>query len=301
MKKCIALGFVAFFAFTWVVDAQTRNPSPTPTPIDPRIAQANEISRRSEALRNTENHPVRINENNKVLRTQIKPLYRKLNKKERKLMQPDAEIAAEYSGFLKQKNTGLIVLVNDQGCSQDQKVLQVRPNCADYTMPGAGSAYSFRENRHRLISLADLNFRKNTLQALGTMTHGIMVNLEDVPIETVSLKTKGMAFLSSIKPASDFKKAADLATRLKKGIKEGDFIYASLLPANEGKTYALRSIAYRGESLVKIAGYLINEFDFDKRRDVIVVFRLVKLEPGKRATILWKVLQSKKAPKLQVK
>ena len=185
------------FVLAGATYAQTRNPSPTPTPIDPRVRQANELNRRSEALRNTENHPVRINTNAKLLRENIKPLYRKPNKTERAVLKADSKHLQANAAFLKGKKTGIVKLFADNGCSASTEVVKASEKCARFTMPGAGSAYSFRAETYRLIRLADINYKKNTFQALGVLTHGIMTNLGDVDIGSVALNSEGVGYIKT--------------------------------------------------------------------------------------------------------
>lgn len=275
-------------------------PDPTPqTPMDQSIKQANDIGRRSNELRNVEAFPVKNDEERKVFMGQIEPLYRKLTAEEMALLAPGADKLSANEAFLKQKNTGLIKLILDRDCAENLNVVKATAECAKYAMPGAGSAYSFRKEMHRLVRLADLNFRRNTFQALGTLTHGIMTSLGDVPVGSIDLNSPDVKFIVDFKPAKDINTAAKIAGDLTKGIKDGGKIYASVLPVKENSTYLLRSIAYRGEA-VKVAGSIVyNELDFDDRRDVIIAFRVIEFVPNESVVILWKELQNKKSPKIK--
>ena len=62
----------------------------------------------------------------------------------------------------------------------------------------------------------------------------------------------------------------------------------------------MRSIAYRGKFRRAEAGVVYNELDFDKRRDIIVVFKIVDVEPDGSATIVWRMLRESKSPKLKI-
>ncbi len=277
---------------------------PEPTPIgqvEQQMQRQNDISRRSNELRNVEKFPVSTEEDRKIFREQIEPLYRKPTDKEMEILAPSAEDLGRYPAFIDRKNQGIVKLVADIGCDANLDVLSASKECVNYTMPGAGSSYSFRENMHRLKRLSDINFKKNTIQALGSLTHGIIVNVGDVSLEDVNLEAEGAQYLVKLKPAKDIGKAADLATRLKAGIKEGDFTYASIIEAKPDTTFLLRSIAYRGEA-VKVTGNIAyNEFEFDKRRDMVVAFRIINMQPGKSITFLWKELDDNKSPIIKIK
>ncbi len=295
--------FAALFIFSIpaAIYAQVRGrPDPTPiSPSDQAVRQANDISRRSNELRNVENFPVKDDTDRKVFREQIRPLYREPSDEEMAVLAPDPGLSVQYAEFLSQKNSGLITLISDKGCADNQNVVVASADCMQYTMPGGGSAYSFRERMHRLTRLADLSFAKNSLRALGTLTHGIMVNLGDVPIENVTLESEGANFIVKFKPASDMKTAAEIANKLIKGIRDKNLIYGSVLSAQPNTTYILRSIAYRGEALKSIGGIVYNELELDKREDIIVAFRVVEMVPGKSITMLWKELRDKKSPRIK--
>jgi hypothetical protein len=47
-----------------------------------------------------------------------------------------------------------------------------------------------------------------------------------------------------------------------------------------------------------VRGISYNELDFDKRRDVIVAFRVVRMDPDGSISILWKQLADGESPKL---
>jgi len=306
MKNSIITACLIIFGFVTIQGQVRGRPDPTPvTPLQQAEQRAKDLNRRSNELRNAEKFPVRTDNERRVFNKAIKPLYRKLTDEEIELMAPSAEDSEKYASFLKQKNTGLIMLVSDKGCAKNPRVVAASVECSQYSMPGAGSAYSFRHERHKIHRLADINFRRNSLEAFGTLTHGILVNLGDTPLEEVDLKTDGVKYLSKFKPARDMASAGDIANKLTKGIKDGNFTYASILPVSPGRTYVLRTIAYRGVIPMTVEGVLYNEigesFGFDKRRDVIIAFKVVRFTTNKNVTILWKELSNKKAPKLKTK
>ena len=96
------------------------------------------------------------------------------------------------------------------------------------------------------------------------------------------------------------------ATQFRKGISATGFTYASHAKAVENNTYAFRLTAYRlGHTMAqpteKSAKLEILFFDlsFDKRVDSIIAFRVLRIDPGGNATILWKELSRKDAAKLK--
>ena len=234
-----------------------------------------------------------------VMQKLIRPLYRKPSKKELEAVEPDAQLFSKHAGFLRQENTGLTKLINDKGCSENAKVVVASSNCLKYTMPGAGSSFSFRTQSYRLSRLADITFTDNSFQAGGIFIHGIFVNIGDVPLENVTLQTAGLKYLTEFAPETDYEKSQEIDLQLIKGIQSDGFLYRRGLYIVENTTFVLRSIAYNGKYMRSASGVTYNELDFDKRKDVITAFRIVQKDADGNVTILWKVLQQKDAPELK--
>jgi hypothetical protein len=233
-----------------------------------------------------------------VLQSKIKPLYRKPTKEELKSVVPSDYLLERYAEFLREPHTGLTKLINDKGCSENTKVISASDDCLKHAMPGSGSAFSFREETYRLPQLADVVFTDNSFQASGVILHGIFVKLGDVPVDEVTLQTMGLNFLVNFRPEPDFARAGEIDRRLMQGIIADGFLYRRGLYAVDNSTYALRSIAYGGKHYRAASGITYNEFDFDKREDVIVIFRIVERDSDGDVTILWKKLQEKGSPKV---
>lgn len=231
-----------------------------------------------------------------VLQKTVAPLYRKPSKSELKVVAPSPELLNKYAEFLRQPNTGLTKLIDDQGCSENTKVVVASDNCLKYTMPGAGSSFSFRTETYRIPRLADLTFTENSFQATGNILHGIFVKIGDVALEDVTLQSKGLKYLIEFEPEIDYDKAKQIDIQLKEGIQQDEFLYRRGLYAVENMTYVLRSIAYGGKYFRAVGGVTYNEFDFDRRKDVIVAFRIVEKDSEGNVTILWKLLDEKDSP-----
>jgi hypothetical protein len=229
----------------------------------------------------------------------ISKFYRKPTDKELKMLSPEQADVQRFAAILQQPNTGIIKLVKDYGCAENPGVLvAASPDCLTYTMPGAGSSYSFRTNNYQIRRLSDLTYTGNSFQSTGIMLHGLLVNIGDVPLEEVSAQTKGAEFLVKFAPATDLQSAHKVDLQVIDGIKKEGFVYRRNLAARENTTYLLRSIAYKGKLMRVVQGVTFNEFDFDKRKDVIIAFRVVRRD-AESATIVWKELDSKKSPALK--
>lgn len=233
------------------------------------------------------------------LRKNVEPLYRKPTDRELKAVEPRRELFEKYAEFLRQPNTGLTKLIDDKGCADNTRVVVATDACLQYTMPGGGSSFSFRTENYRIARLSDILFTSKSFQASGVLLHGIFVNLGNVPLESVNLQTAGMKYLVEFQPEPDYNKGKQLDQQLTRGIRRDGFLYRRGLYMVENATFALRSIAYGGKYFRAVDRVTYNEFEFDKRRDVIVTFRVVETDAAGNVTILWKALREKDSPKVK--
>lgn len=235
-------------------------------------------------------------------RKAITDQYRKPNKEELETLKVSLADKERYAAFLRQPETGLIKLAADFKCADNTKIVVATPDCLKYTMPGAGSSYSFRTENYRIQRLADLTFTNEGFEVTGALTHGIIVRIGDVPLEKVDLQTKGVKYLVDFKPTVNYAEAQKIADELVNGVTDNGFIYRRGLYAIDNATYVLRVVAYNGRLNRAVQGITYNELDFDKRNDVIAAFRIVSRDADGGVTILWKKLAEKAAPRLiQVK
>ena len=234
-----------------------------------------------------------------MLQREVAPLYRKPTRKELQAIEPRRELFEKYAGFLRQPKTGLTKLIDNKECAENTKIVVATANCLQYTMPGAGGSFSFRTENYRIPRLSDLTFTDKSFQALGVFLHGILANIGDLPLEEITLRTKGLKYLADFQPEPDYEKSKEIDSQLVKGVKSDGFLYRRGLFAVENTTFTLRSIAYGGKYMRAVKTLTYNEFDFDKRKDVIVVFRIVEKDEAGNVTILWKELQEKNSPEVK--
>jgi hypothetical protein len=286
------------------VKAQQTSPTPKgpPTrdqPQGPIVRRQEEMNRRFETLGLESSSARRISNLVRAAIVQaLNNLYRKPTKAEARLLAVGKEEQKKYARFLKQSDTGLTKLMADKGCAEYTSVLNVSEECRKFSMPGAGSSFSFRTGNYRIRRLSDLTFREGAFYSTGILSHAVMVNIGDVPLDEVTLNTRGLKFLNDFQPAAEFEEAKKIDARLNEGIHDGGFFYSRSLEAQEEATYALRVIAYRGSSYRAIQGFVYDELDFDERRDVTVAFRIVGRDDDS-VTILWKILANQKSPSIK--
>lgn len=255
-----------------------------------------DTNRRFEALKKSSESPRRVNISEQFAALQkISDTYRNPNKKESKLLAPSKEDLKKYAVFLDEPKTGITKLIADKGCAGSPNVVYVSEECQKYSMPGAGTSFSFRTHNHRIQRLSDLSYDGRIFHTSGIMTHSILVNLGDTPLENISLQSNGMKFLTDFQTATDFDSAVKKDNDLINGIKSNEFFYSRRAEVKENETYALRVIAYRGNVLRALDRFVYDEFDYDERRDLTVVFRVVRRD-AESVTILWKIISNQKAP-----
>lgn len=296
---------MVFGLFLGVLSVNAQNPTGTPTPREETARIIREQQKANEAFnrtRNTNQVATRTSNPSQIqvfLHPKLKPLYRNPTKEELKTLSPNIEEVNKYADFLRQPNTGLIKLAADLGCAENTKIVVATADCLRYTMPGAGTSFSFRTKNYRLQRLADLTFTNDSFQATGVLLHGIFVKIGDVPLEKVDLQTKGLSYLLNFQPETDYEKARVIDRQLSEGVFSDGFQYRRGFYAVENTTYVLRSIAYDGKYFRAVEGVAYNEFAFDKRRDVTVAFRIVRKDSDGSVTILWKEILRKNSPKIK--
>jgi hypothetical protein len=225
-------------------------------------------------------------------------LYRKPDNSEITLPKPSAAVKARYLEFLKGTESGLIVLAPTFDCAKNANIIDASERCTRFDFPGAGSAYSFRYENYRIPRLSDISFTGEQFLTVGDFTQGIITVIGDVPIEQVGIETVGLQFLKSFQPtrppAETFGAGGDFIS----GIERDGFIYKRSWEAVTDTTYLMRSIAFRGQSYRMFENVSYDEFDFDKRRDVIVVFRIAERNADDSITIVWKKLADERSPSI---
>ena len=207
------------------------------------------------------------------------------NSLEKQLLAPSNEDELQFAEFLQLPDTGIIKMFPPGR----RRVVSV----ADLTTgrrPGFGlyaSLYSFSKEKHGngLHGYVDPRLGWAELRLLNGRfatgftgeSLGVLVALGDVPLETVSPETYGVTGLTNIIPPADYFEAATLSRRNRAGFALERFRYGSSLPAAQNTTYVLRSTS-------------------NKRADVLVAFRVVRLDDNGSITLLWRKLKGYPKP-----
>lgn len=305
--KTWVLTFSILITLIGNVLAQNTNPTPVPTQRggqNPNAAQTPRQDNRGinaafDNLRSVELQQNAPKNFETIVTQQIQPLYRKPSKKELKNLLPSDSILNQYETFLKQSNTGIFKLSADSNCAVNPQVVVATEKCLSNDIPGAGTAFSFRVNSHRMLHLSDLVLEKNVIRTGSLMQQGILVNLGDINLDEVTTQTPGLKYLFEFKAVTTNEELASIEEKLSKGIKSDGFVYSYGLYVKEKTTFAMRSIAYRGKFERSVSGVKYNEMDYDKRKDIIVVFRVVEKDANGDLTIIWKEISENESPKFK--
>ncbi|HEY8559282.1 MAG TPA: hypothetical protein VIL74_02680 [Pyrinomonadaceae bacterium] len=220
----------------------------------------------------------------------------KRTREQKKRLQPNAADSAEYAAFLARPRTGIFRLMPDIGCAENVNIIRADAACLDY-IPES-SAYSFREKEHTIEPLSDLRLRNGYLISDGILAQGILVALGEIELDEIAATGAGLDFLLNYAPPAQGAEAQKQYLQTLRGVKIGGYEYKKALPIVENMTYALRVVAYKGSVYRSFRGYRFDVLFGDKRIDLTVAFRVVRREPDGSATLLWKEIERREAPRL---
>jgi hypothetical protein len=205
---------------------------------------------------------------------------------ERRLLEPTFEDQQQWATFLRLPDTGLIRLYP---WSRRRRVISV-DDLGDGRTPDFNlhaSAYSFSKQKHGnglngfvdpRLGWAELRLREARLFTGFTgESLGVLVALGNFPLEAVTPQTAGVTGLTNIIPPADYLEASSLSRRNRAGFEMDKFRYGSSLPVATDTTYVMRSTSNR-------------------RADVLIAFRVIRLAADGSATIVWRKLKSYPKP-----
>lgn len=232
-----------------------------------------------------------VESENRITKKRILIKEPSLSAKDRAKIQPDREDSVKYSEFLKQKNTQLVKILLDPKCS-NHLVLDIKDKkCVSaFPLKGNGSFYSFRNGSYFDSPFADIHYVDDTFEVgFKDELLGILVELGDIPIESLSLKSGDVWALNDFKIANKSSTLKKQKAELKKGIAGfNQRIYTDRVLAKTDFTYLVRTIAFQYPE----------QAENDKRIDAILAFRVIKKDE-ESVTILWHGFDWRSAPKLK--
>jgi hypothetical protein len=148
------------------------------------------------------------------------------------------------------------------------------------TLRGGGAYYSFSQKTHEYGYGSDIELNQGKLMVgFAGADYGLMANIGNVPLENVTLASPEANVLATYKPATEEPQARLEYRRIGDGTEIDGLKVNRRLPLRSNATYLLRSLNY-GAS------------------DVLVAFRVVRVDSDGSAIILWKLLKKYKTPQL---
>jgi hypothetical protein len=199
-----------------------------------------------------------------------------LLKLETAFLSPSAEDRAGYADFLSLPDTGLIRLLPREKYDADVN----NENKYKLTIRGGGSFYSFVRLTHEYGYGSDIHLSDGWLSTgFAGANYGIMTTLGNTPLENISVETPAVQFLATHIPPAEEPKARIEQTKWGKGEMIDGTTYGERLRMGVNTTYLVRSV------------------DYDTS-DLLVAFRVVRVDTDGSAIILWKLLKTYSVPKL---
>ncbi|MET0753160.1 MAG: hypothetical protein ABWZ66_07295 [Pyrinomonadaceae bacterium] len=222
---------------------------------------------------------------------QASAINREKRNEELKTVAVEKEDLNNFRRFLEQPGTGMMRLRDLSECEIKRKCLQL--------VAGFGSAYSFHKKTYVEKFYADILFSNAAFHIQGLNTLGFLTDLGDVSIDNLSLTTSGIKEMAEFEPTDKAEAVKSQLFIVKKGFQVGDFTYKTSVSFKESSTYALRSITYR--VIGKSSKPEKNDKKLkDKWRDIIIVFRVIRKYADGSVSLLWKELQDKDAPTIEI-
>jgi hypothetical protein len=202
---------------------------------------------------------------------EIDSLRSQLRARENAFLEPSNEDRAAFAEYLAAPNSGLIRLLPREDYDNDKHL----------TVRGGGAYYSFSRLTHDYNKEPDIEFQRGNLSVgFAGADYGMLAMIGDVPLESVTLESPNVEFLSSYAPPTLLPKVRVEQERTSRGIEAQNVLYISHVPAVVNRTYILRSITF-------------------DRSDVLVAFRILRKDTDQSLIIGWKLLKKYPLPKLE--
>jgi hypothetical protein len=290
---------MVFFSIALPSIAAQRTSPPRPRPVIRDINERRSAAEERKLRELREMEVQRKRPPNDRTNTAIPLIYRKPTKEETVALEPPGDIVEKYSQFLRKPRTGIVTLSAHDGCGIDGETVSADQSCLGLQFPGGGTAYSFRVGSYRTPRLADIRLRENILITDSVGQQGILVDLGERAIEDLDLKSAGFQFLAAYEPTSSTDEFQKSSRDFEAGVNRDGFLYRLALFAKANHTFGLRSVAYNGQSTRSINGVVYDEYIFDKRDDVIVVFMIADVASNGNVTLVWRELRREDSPELK--
>jgi hypothetical protein len=197
---------------------------------------------------------------------------------------PSATEKATFAAMLREDGTGIARLLPYVDCPDDPRVVNVKGSCLNDAppVPGRGSFYSFKREKHEAAPHADLSLHDAEFR-IGFANNGVglMTMLGDVPLEELTLQSSAVAPLLLLAPAPTLDETLRLYKQSRAVLASAHHAYDKAFPAQPNTTYVLRSTTYKSNGR--------------KPSDILVAFRVTRRDSDGSVTIIWKQLRAPKS------
>jgi hypothetical protein len=196
---------------------------------------------------------------------------------EKSFLEPGEEDRSLYSEFLRQPDTGLIRLLPREKFDSDV----YKDNKTTIGMRGGGAYYHFSSRTHAYGYGSDIELDHGQLSTgFAGADYGMLTDLGDIPLESVGLETPAANLLAAYKTPQEEPLARSEARRISQGAELDGLAVKRRVPMKLNSTYLVRSINYRTS-------------------DVLVAFKVVRIDADGSAVLLWKLLKKYETPNLK--
>ena len=192
-----------------------------------------------------------------------------------KALLPSREDRAKYAKFLRASDTGLVRLMPREKSDTETYA----PNAKRPDIRGGGSYYSFTGLTHEYGN-NDLGFELGQFRVgFHGANYGFLTNLGDVALERITIKSPAALQMSTYARVRQEADARAEYQRFGRGSEIGGVKVKSSVPMQLNSTYLLRAVTYG-------------------HTDVLVAFKVVKIESDGSVLLLWKMLRQYSTPLL---
>lgn len=208
-------------------------------------------------------------------RSELETRIAELKALEKLFLSPSEADRAAHANFLLQPDTGLIRLLPREKYESEV----YKENKKTISLRGGGAYYSFIDRTNEYGN-SHIGFEHGQLKTgFAGANYGMLTNLGEIPLEMVGLEAAAAQILASHVPPNKESEARIEQRRTSSGTTVAGIDYKDRLPLIENSTYLVRSV-----------NYLVS--------DILVAFRVIRIDSDGSAVILWKLLKKYPVPNL---
>ncbi len=224
-----------------------------------------------------------------------------LRRKAEKMLTPTEADRSEFADFLDQPKTGIFRLAPMVSCMKMVDASDPDNPCIYHYAEGRGIAYSFRKKEHTPQIFADIARTDGTFRFPGRYVLGLINMVGDVPLDKLDVRHPLVDALGRFEPETKLNAIIDQQREINAGKMIGDSQFYGKAPIRQYATYLVRIIAYRPKYEPKpIKSDMVEFLETQNRKDLIVAFRVARVNEDGSLLIVWKELRRQEASDLVI-